>query len=58
MTVKELRQLLFDVEDQDAQIVVITSDDVKYGEVKNTQTINEKIGHPSDPTGWIAITTN
>ena len=37
MTVKELRQLLFDIENQDAEIAIVTS--AKYGKIETTKTV-------------------
>ena len=37
MTVKELRQLLFDVENQDTEIAVVLK--TKYGEIQETKTV-------------------
>ena len=60
MTVRELRQLLFDCKDQDAVVVVAT--EIEYGHVKMTKEVRARregnslvLGHPDDPTGFISI---
>jgi hypothetical protein len=56
MTVKELRQLLFDVEDQDAQISIPTQ--ISYGSVVATKTIvavEENGPETSTPEGFVRL---
>ena len=55
MTVAELRQLLFDIEDQNAQVHFLTEQ--KYGVVTGTKTITG-VGHPTDPKGHVTLTSN
>ena len=67
MTVRRLRELLFDVEDQNAQVVVVTPDCIKDGHVKRTHEVGARrapapynklvLGHPDDPAGYVSILT-
>ena len=52
MTVQELRQKLFEIEDQNAKVVVVTSE--KYGEILSTLEIS-LVGLEDDPEGYITL---
>jgi len=53
MTVRELRQLLFDIEDQDAQVVLVK--EIRFGEVTKTAPISS-FNRTDDPKGFVTIT--
>ncbi len=52
MTVRELRQLLFDVEDQEAEVHFAKQ--ITFGVVTDTIKIT-KVGHRTDPAGYVSI---
>ena len=52
MTVKELRNLLYEIENQDAEICLVTSE--KYGVITSTKTV-EVVGRSDDPEGYVTI---
>ncbi len=70
MTVKELRQLLFELEDQYAVVVVVTPSDIENGRVKKTHEVVARrvanhaagtrlvLGHADDPQGFVSILTS
>ena len=50
MTVKELRQLLYDIDDQDAEVCIVIA--TKYGEVTATR---EPMPRTDDPKGFVSL---
>jgi len=56
MTVRELRQLLFHIDNQEAEVVIATSKDVKYGEVISTKEIVQ-FSTQEQPEGFITLLT-
>ena len=66
MTVRELRHLLFNVENQDATVVVVGPNDIEQGHVKRTHEVRARrnvtgdlaVGHEEDPQNFVSILTN
>ena len=52
MSVQELRQLLFEVDNQDAEVVIVTA--AQYGEVINTMPVLV-VGRTDDPADFITL---
>lgn len=59
MTVRELRHLLFNVENQDAQVLVVTPSDIKFGEIVSTHQLitGRQLGSTQDEDGYVTIHT-
>ena len=67
MTVKELRQLLFDIGNQNAEVVVVCPEDIEDGHIKRTRTVVTRrddkghrlpfLGHREDPKSFVSILT-
>ena len=59
MTVRELRQKLFDVKNQESQVLIVTPEDIRWGEISRTHQIvdGRSLGDADDEEGYVTIHT-